>query len=250
MSCSSNIGPTQRHLVATTTGLQYEWFSAWELCNGASALKAVIKRRQSTAFQAQLAIQLAAVRTDMPDAPIAIGNLAAGDGETCSGIVNITSDTVDKFWIRTGVAYSATSATLGQSDVTFQASLARCGRLLTNQTVTLSTYTTTNGYHVLTGWFSALDVEIIKAAIVCTGLIGNFRCRLAYRTANTSPEVPNAWSTTLGTVISADGETPEPDTTLANMSGVMWVQLGIQYYLSTGSALGQATVSVALAGRR
>jgi hypothetical protein len=149
-----------------------------------------------------------------------------------------------------GVAYSATSATVGQSDVFFQASLTRCGRSLAAHAVTLSTYSMTSGYYPLTGWLSTLEVELIKAALVCTGLIGSFRFRLAYRTATTSPENPNAWSTAFGTEVSANGETPEPDATLANVGGAMWVQIGIQYYLSAGSALGQATVGVALAGRR
>lgn len=217
---------------------------------GVTALKAVIKRRQTTAFQTQLAIQVAAVRPDVPSAPQLLGSVASGDGEDCSGNVDVSSYTAGNYWIRVGIGYSATSATVGQSDVSFQASFTRCGRALATQSVTLSTYTTTNGYHTLTGWLPALDVEVIKAALICTGLIGNLRFRLAYRTALTSPESPNAWSTTLGTEVSANGETPQADAVLANVSGVMWVQIGVQYYLTTGTALGQATVSVALAGRR
>jgi hypothetical protein len=99
-------------------------------------------------------------------------------------------------------------------------------------------------------WLPALDVEFLKAALVVTGLIGNFRCRLTYRTAETSPEVPGAWTTDFGTEYSADGEYPLSDTQLANLSGVMWVQIGLEVYLSTGSALGHANVNVALSGRR
>lgn len=250
MSCSTTFGPTQKTLVATSTTLQYEWMGGWELAIGVTALKAVIKRRTATAFQAQFAIQTAPVRTDKPNAPVPLGTPTSGEGETCSTVIDLTSYTSGNFWIRVGVAYSATSATVGSCDVTFTGGLSRCGRSLGVQVFTLSTLSTTNAYQPITGWQPALDLEVIKAAIVTTGIIGNFRFRLAYRRATTSQEVPGAWSTDLTSEWSQNGEAALSDTPLPSVGAEMWVQIGIQYYLSTGSALGQATVSVALAGKR
>lgn len=249
MSCTSSVGPIQETLVATSTTLLYRW-GPWELAIGVTHMKSVIKRRNTTAFQTQPAIQVAPVRTDKPNAPTVFGSLVSGNGETCSTVIDISSYTAGAYWVRVGVAYSATSATVGQSDVTFQASLTRCGKSLGVFLRSPTTYSTTHAAEPLTVWLPALDVEFLKAAIVVTGLIGNFRCRLTYRTAETSPEVPGAWTTDFGTEYSADGEYPLSDTQLANLSGVMWVQIGLEVYLSTGSALGHANVNVALSGRR
>jgi len=210
----------------------------------------VIKRRNTTALQTQPAVQVAPVRTDKPDSPVALGSLTSGNGETCSTVIDISSYTSGAYWVRVGVAYSATSATVGQSDVTFQASLTRCGKSLGVFLRSPTTTTTTRSHEPLTAWLPALDVEFIKAAIVITGLAGNFRLRLSYRTAETSPEVPGAWVTDFATEWTADGEYPLSDTQLANLAGVMWVQIGLEVYLSSGSGLGQASVNVAISGRR
>ena len=164
---------------------------------------------------------------------------------------DVSSDTDTALFIRFGVAQKLSSgaATLGQTDVLLQVGYESCGALVGSATLALKTRTTEDCFTPVSQWLPAMTVDRIMAAIVATSESGEFRCRLAYRTASASKNVASAWSTTFDAWHTGPGEwnTGLLTPVLAND---MWVQVGIQYALATGTALGQATVSVAAAVRK
>ena len=124
-----------------------------------------------------------------------------------------------------------------------------CGSVLGTATLALSTLTTTDAFAPVTGFVPALHAAKVKAALVVASLSGNFQCRLCYRVATTSREEPGSWSTTFDQWRSASGEYNTGDLTPAS-ANEMWIQFGVQYSLSSGSALGQATVTTTVTGRK
>lgn len=247
MACGSDVLSGQQHLVVTSTTVLYAWYTGWILCAGMKGARMVLKNKAVTGnFQSQPCIQLAAVRADNPGGASTKGALTTGAGEACTGALDLTSDTGDMFLIRFGVAYSLSSgSTAGQADVGLDVAYDQCGSLLGAYTLSLTTTTTTDAFTVLTGWVPATQASKIMAALVARSVTGNFQYRLCYRTAATSKDDPGAWSTTLHSWQGAgESNTGELGLTL---TGVMWVQIGIQYSLSSGSTLGQATISAAIA---
>ena len=251
-SCSRPPADGQRHLVATPNAVAvYEWFTPWMPATGVSNVKAVLKRRALTGnFRAQVAYQTAAVRPDLPDTPAKIGSAQAGAGEYCTGVVDVSAGTATAGFIRYGAAIDLSAAgDPGQADVALDVTDDACGSPIGTATLALSTTTTANAFAAVTPWVPAQHAAKIRAAIVISGLSGNFQCRLAYRTAATSKEAPGAWSTTFDTWRTADGEANTGDLSPTS-ANEMWIQFGVQHALSSGAALGQAIVSVALTGRK
>jgi hypothetical protein len=71
--------------------------------------------------------------------------------------------------------------------------------------------------------------------MVASGEIGVFEWMVAYRTATTSTESPNAWSSNLqGGYYSANGEYNSDELSLT-VTNDMWVQIGIQYQSNDGT---------------
>lgn len=106
---------------------------------------------------------------------------------------------------------------------------------------------TADAFFVVTGWLPALQAEKLKLALVCSSLTGNFQYRVCYRLATTSTQDPGAWTTAFDQWRTA-GEACTGMLTPAGGSD-MWIQVGIQYALSSGSALGQASVSAVVAAK-
>lgn len=251
MPCGKIIGEDTRSLNATTADERYEWYTSWLSATGMDEIKTVLKLRNLNGnFQCKHAIQVAPVRTDKPDAPEALGSYVTTNSEACSGLYDLSGTINDQYFIRFGVMYNLSSGTFGRGDVTYQCSYAQCGQVLGATSVQLETSSTTEKYQVLTGWLPAIMAKKVMLAVVCASRSGNIQWRAAYRTATTSPEIPSAWSTTFdANGYRADGEfnTGEITPTVANE---MWVQFGLQYNLSSGSALGTAAFQVSTAVRR
>lgn len=249
-SCGAGPSIAQLHLVAPTTDTIYVWFTPWRSALGVKASRITTKRRAVTGnFQCRACIQTALVRADKPDDPVLLDSqMRAGAGETCVA-ADTSSTAAGKMLLRYGVAYSVSSGGLGQADVELAVVDDACGAQVGSATATLATQTTDTTYFVVTGFIPALYAAYVKAALVITGLTGNFQCRLAWRAATTSTEVPGAWSTTFDTWHSANDEIGTGELQ-PSVGGDMWVQFAIQYSLSSGSALGAATISVAIGARK
>jgi hypothetical protein len=123
-----------------------------------------------------------------------------------------------------------------------------CGGVACTGSFSLQTQTTSDSFVPLSGWLSALDAEKVKLAVVCASLSGNFQWRICYRTAPTSTQEPGAWSTSFDAFRGA-GEVCTGELS-PSVAADMYVQLGIQHSLSSGSALGQATIHAVASARK
>ena len=241
----------QLHLVATSTTVVYEWFTPWMLATGLDTVKAAIRRRGTGAtFQCQLAMQVAPVRTDKPNDPSVLGQMVSGASETCTGLLDVSATTAANYFVRFGIAYSLTTgSTVAQADVSVDLSDDGCGSAIGALNVALQANGVGNSFVAATGWVPLLQAQKAKLAVVCNSLTGNFQWRVAYRLATTSTQDPGAWTTTFDSWRTA-GEVCVADLTPATTDNEMYIQLGIQYNLSSGSTLGQASISAVVAARK
>lgn len=261
MPCGAVTALVSRHLATTLSGVnspRYEAYTDWIPVMGLDKIKALLRLQGLTnQFQCQLAYQTAAVRTDQPDAWSTLDQMTTVD--RCTGVIDITSATAGKFYIRFGIAYNLSSgSTNSQADVSLQVSYDACGAIVGSTTLQLLAPDTSNYYMAVTGWIRAIDAAKVRAAILASGVVGNFQCRLTYRTAQIDPAtVSDNWGTVNieSSPHAGNGEFNTGELTLPTGPGQtgriddkMWIQFGIQYSCSSGTA-GQATVSVATAVR-
>lgn len=90
--------------------------------------------------------------------------------------------------------------------------------------------------------------------MIASGVEGsNFQWKPVFQTANTSKEVTNAWSSAWSPTVNFNAGAAEICTgeiAPTTPPAAMWMRLGTLYNLSTGSALAQATFSIASASRK
>jgi len=255
MACGGTTGSQQKHLTALSSTQAIEWFTGWISCVGLDDIMPVIVARAATSnnFEAQVAIQVAKVRTDSPESPALKGapqTPTAGKLDYNPGSIDISSDTAGAMFIRFGVAYRFTN---GQSqcaaDVLLEVAYTRCGELAGSGSWSLDSAVTTDQYQVLTGWLPSLLVQKVKLAAVCASLTGNLQWRLAYRTAATLKASPSGWSyVTDNSAPYASGEVNTSDLPIT-LGSNLWVQFAIAYKLSSAGS-GQASLTAALGVRR
>lgn len=221
-------------------------------------LKAVALLKAHVAGTGNLTIELwyqtAKVRVDAPDnwARVnLVGGAAAltfaGNGDACSGVVDISALTSGKMFIRFAVGYfTSTAGDAASGDVSLAVSVAQCGQMAGTWSGELTTMSTTPSRQVVTGWLPALFVQLVKAGFLIGSVVGNFQCRLTYRTATSMRDVPSGW-TPLGTPLTSDDILGD---TSVSLGAHMWVQFAIEYNLSSGSNLGSAYVTAAVGTRR
>ena len=248
MACSTLLPPAQVTLLSMSTTKRYTWLTGWMPAMAMDAAAATLKLVGVLgAFRGQPAYQLATARSEKPSAPVAVGSQQTADGEYYYGASDFALDaaTPGTTFIRFGIAHDISSSpNQGVADATLQVVLRQCGEHLKAWTGHLQTLTTSNQYVPITGWMPALGVVKVQGTIVVSSLVGNFRVILTYRTATASPESPGLWdSTGIGSAITADGESNTGELAVTT-TGKMWIQLGLRYELTSGSALGQADVSV------
>lgn len=244
MGCHQLTRVSSRHLVACSTTMVYEWFTGWLPAVGVDAVRPLAKvRATDSAFQWQFALQTAAVRTDHPSNPVLKDALQTGAGERCPGDIPVATDTQSVAFVRLGLGYKASSGT-AQADVSAQFAWAACGRMIAAETVQLATTSTGSDVQAVevSEWIPAFQVDKVKAALVIASLSGNLQCRLCIRTAVTSPEQPGAW-TSIGDPWHGSAAELNTGELPVSLGSVMWVQVGLQYQNSSGTALGQATVT-------
>lgn len=261
MPCGILTPAITKHLASTFTGansLRFEAFTEWMPVIGLDKLKAILRLRSLTnQFQCQLAYQTAAVRTDNPDAWATLDQLTSTD--RCTGVLDVSSALAGKFYVRFGLAYNISSgSTNSQADATLQLSYDACGMVAGGVTLQALAPDTSNYFAPVTGWIQAIDAAKVLAAILVSGVVNNFQCRLTYRTATVDTGViADNWAvvnleagwhtgngefnTTLLTLPTGVGQSGRID-------DKMWIQFGLQFSVSSGTA-GQATVSVATAVR-
>lgn len=251
MACVTVLPAIQKHLVATSGTDCVEYFSDWMPAIAMDAATAALKLRNVTGyFRATVVVQTADVRTDIPNTPTLIGAITgqAADGETffAASTFDLATLTTGKTYVRFGVAYDvSTTPSVGQADVTLQVAFRQCGSLGKVWTGHLVARSTDACFVPIGGWQPAMGVVKLEGTIAISGLTGAVELSLAYRTATTSVESPDAWITTgMGSALTSAGETNTGELT-PTTTGKMWIQPGLKYDLSSGT-FGQMDVSVLL----
>jgi len=230
----------EHHLVATSSTVQYEWYTDWLPTDGVDNIRAVLKAKNTSGgqFGWQLAIQYATVRADNPDTPGTLGTQQDSDGEYVTGDLAVGTSMQSKRLFRLGVAYFSAGAAV-QGDVALVASWKSVGTILGAQTVNLEVVDSGGiKYMPLTGWVPATFMAKIKAAFILSGLTitSNFRYQLAYQLATTSVQQPDAWATAEAswtTPSTANNERNTGEITVS-ASSKMWFRLGVAYSMTSG----------------
>ena len=252
MACGTSSAPSEQHLSTMSGTTDYAWFTSWRPATGLDFVSAVMRIKNLTGnFQGRLAIQTADTRTDNPNAPTLLEAGYTNTQDHSTGVLNVASHTAVPMFARFGVAYNLSGGgSLGAADVSLELSWVACGQMAGGGTYVIQSPNTTSHYVAVTPWIPCLHAELVKAALIVTATLGNFRCQLAYRTAATRKEFPSAWSSNWennawhgGNGEYTTGELPP------TLGTNMWVQIGIEHQLSSGSD-GEAIVSVAVGVRR
>ncbi len=252
MPCGQLLGPYQARLAAISTTVQYHWLTGWFPATGVDNIKGVLRNRAVDGnFQSRLVLQLATIRTDDPSAPVLLEASYLQDaGERCTGVLDISNSTASKYFMRLGIAYSVhTGSSIAAADVGLELAYNSCGEIIGATSLDLVAPGTNSLHTPITGWVPAMYAAKVKAIIIVTNAIGNFRQQLAYRTATTRLQQTSAWSTNFeGAWHTGNGEFPTGEITLS-IGSVMWVQFGLEHSLSSG-ANGGAQVETSVAIRR
>ncbi len=251
MSCVTLTLEVWKRLVTTSTAVHYEWFTDWMPAAGMDKVKFVIKVKASSGsatFEAQPAIQTAAVRTNVPDSPTTCGATSqGGDGESVTSSIDISATTGPKYFVRFGVAYKVQAAGEAQADVSLQVCAETFGKIISIKTATLLAPDTSTYYQPLTGWMPTSMVSKFKAAFIIQNPSADFRCALAWQFASTSVQQPGSWSNS-GTWYSS-GEQGTGEVSATPGSNEMWVRAGIACKSNSASNV-NATVTASVAIRK
>lgn len=249
MSCVRPLPPAHHHVEATSTTAVCTYLTDWLPGIAMDAATATLKlANTSGSISVQACIQMAIARTDEPSAPSTVGTAQTTNVEYYISAPTFDLATVvpGNAFIRFGVSYKVTTTpNQGQADVIREVAYRQCGVFLPPWRDHLVAVSTTRQFVPVTGWLPALGVLKIEGAVVVSSVTGNFVAIFTYRTAEASPDLPSAWDTTgIGSAFNGGeqntGELPVTTT------GMMWVQIGVMYYLSSGSTPGNADLSVLL----
>lgn len=217
-------------------------------------MAALIVAGQSTAggnVGTQLAYQTATVRTEVPDAwalvstAIGAGLDVVGESTGCSAELNVSAITADKAWVRWGIGFSMnTGGTApGSAEVTLTVAGVAKGMMIGTWSGHLTSSTTSDTNIPVTGWVPAIWAQTVFVALLVTSAAANFRLRLIVRVAGASKESPGNWANTTDTNNSGNQTRGISDATLAPGSN-LWVQFGLAYSSSSGTAGGEVSISV------
>lgn len=240
-------------LSTVTVSNTFTWLTGWMPAIAMDQAIAILKlRNMSGTIRVQPCYQLADTRTDKPSAPVLVGQtLYATDDEYCvpASDYAIGGVTPGVTYIRFGLASKLNTApNTGTADATFQISTLSLGMLLPPWMGHPVATDATKMFVPITGWLSVLSVLTFEATVVIADLLGGFGMKLTYRTADASPEDPDAWNTTgLGSLLDSNGESSSTELSPTTTAKAL-IQLG--FYCQSTSGIGQADVSVLLGIRQ
>lgn len=236
------------------TGLVFVPILDWAAAIGLDTLQAaIIVTAMYTASgntKAQLAVQTASVRTDNPDAWAVVsvtggGLSVVGQNHGASASLDVSGLTAAKAWVRWGVAFSMDSGGTapGSADVTLTVAGVVLGEMIGGWRGQLTSSVTSDANIAITGWVPAIWAQKVMAALLVTSADANFRCRLRYRTAESSQSAPGSWTNTGDSNQSGNQERVAVDNALS-LGSNLWVQFGLAYSSSSGTSSADVMVSV------
>jgi hypothetical protein len=177
------------NLVITSTQRAFAWEDRWYTSTGVGTVEFTADVRNTalgpnpSAMEIKPALQFAPVRTDRPDAGVAItaGQAITGD-TTTNGPVHFeeTVSAAAKFWFRRGWSYKLTAGTFARCETLLYTSFLSCGTVFPAKEVVFNPLNDKADVSLfpLTGPFAAVGVDIAKMAVI--GL-DNVNTDLEYR---------------------------------------------------------------------
>jgi hypothetical protein len=250
MSCIQLSSESTRRLNTNSTTQRFEYLTEWMPAVGMDYVRCVYKVKGSSGAQdlnIQPAYQVAAVRTNSPDAPTTYGTGYSGNGEWVTANTDISAGTASYQYIRFGLAYKAAAAGDAQADVTMQVCAEVYGKIVATKTLSLVAPDTADRYFTpISGWLPSSMVTKVKAALVVAQPSANFKAALAYQLAATSVENPGAWSMAGSEYGTGERNTGEQAVTYATPQE-MWIRLGVKCVMDAGvNGSGVVTVSAGI----
>lgn len=236
---------------ATASKYVYFWFTGYVPCIAMDAAIGTLKVRNCLGnVEVTPVAQFAAVRSDKPTAPVVVAGFTPLTADDEKVVTFSMASAPTNTYVRFGIGVRVTSAGTGTADVAMQVSYGQLGRLLAPWSGHLIAYSALPVYTPITGWIPALWLSAVVATIGISDRAGNHSLDIVYRTADTSPEQPNAWSSgILSAALVANDETNSGECAVT-LTGKMWVQIGAATALTSGTTLGQADVTVLLGIRQ
>lgn len=242
MSCFTVVPEQSVDVWTNSTDARFRAVTGWFLATGLDSIRAVLKNKSvSGSIATKVAYRTAAVRPDNPNAWIAVGAAQNGNGESPVD-ATIATETDDTMWVQFGIQYAnQTGLTVSSATVYLTVSFNACGKLVGGAALDLaSDSNTTSRFYIVTGWLPAKTITKVKASIVNGSFTGELRSRLAWRTANTSVQDPDAWTSSDSWL--GDGETCTGEIGITETE--MWIQFGLACKLNTGTSLATGTCDV------
>jgi hypothetical protein len=189
-------------------------------------------------FQARPGYQVAVVRPDNPADPTGLGTATITEGWT--RFAPTAPDFSGQFFWRPGIMASCVSGSFGQADVQLDVQLNTKGELLGTHKIEvqpLNDSNTTIPIHPITGWFPALGLTYVRAAMVFMNNTetDTMLTRLYFRGANDLGAPAEAWTALEAADPTPAGNSERNTTKLAIGAGGNYVQLGLGTYKTSGN---------------
>ncbi|RME27286.1 MAG: hypothetical protein D6798_04905 [Deltaproteobacteria bacterium] len=186
-------------LTIVSTNECFVWSDKWVPTAGVASVDFLADVRNWTlgtgaAAAVKPAVQLAAVRTDRPDAGAAI---TAGTNITGNGLRHFqeTLNVSSRFWFRWGLSYKLTAGSFASCQVRLHTAFKQCSRVFSPVQVVVNPLngTTDISFHPVTPVFAAHAVDKVKAAVV---IMDNVNTALDWRLFGrgfNDPMAPGSW---------------------------------------------------------
>ena len=212
MSCSVELSPMDVDIIALSTEWCWAWDRQWNPVTGVGTVDFTVDLRDlqtpvgGAAIEVIPAIQMAAVRSDRPDAGAIISGTPMTTATATHYVATLSGGSY--FWFRRGLAWRLTSGTKVSGQAKVYTAFRSCGKIFPAREVV---FNPTNGvnlgsYFPLTGPFAATGVDKVKAAIIgMDNLNSTIRYDIFARAFN-DPMARGAWTSLLGWT------TPSPTT--------------------------------------
>ena len=189
----------------------------------------LLMRAEVGSMRARPAVQLAEIRADNPDDPIALGSFdtTAGHHYQAPSLVDVTK----RMYWRFGIQYSSSNSAVAEADLGLNVQYDSVGKVLRPTSVQIQPISSSSSdvsLHTVSGWSPAIVADHMKAAVVVQSSQNkNLDVALFRRVAN-DPNSPSQWSQVSGWEDTNTGNTEiivgQSDLSVGSHS---WVQLGL-----------------------
>lgn len=248
---NTTTGPLQRLVSYSKTNAVFTPTSKWMPVSGLAddILFNLLQQSLDGTFTAQPGIQLARVRPDNPELPMAVGSVSSSNGYESSTYSATGLNIGDFFYWRFGV-FGVSTDGFGQADVRLSVSFDSRGKILGRQSIDVQPFNdnTQTAVYPISGWHPVVAAKNVKAAfVIADNQYATLRYRLFMRSADDS-SAPNAWTAleagwTAPPVGNSERNTGE---ILLGASGAARFQLGVGV-MKNGTSETRATIHVASA---